>query len=421
MTRNAGLVGLARAVVGTARDQQLPFLAAAIAYYAFVSLVPLILLALALATLVGGAAFATRVVGFLDGLLTPEASTLLEGALTSTSGRGGATVLGLVVLLWSSLRLFRGLDIAFSRVYGAVESVSLVEQVTEALVVLAAIAVAVGAAVLVGAALPLARVPFLPVVAPLLLVAALSVVFLPLYYVFPDRPVTVRQALPGAVAAALGWALLSTVFGFYADRAGAFQLYGVIGGVLLLLAWFYLGGLVVLLGGAVNAALAGHDRQLQQGGPRDATRPMSDADDGDAGGEAAAREDGDEGVATVEPETVDYEDFAQLRRDLERVEAEFEDRTVGREELEADLRQYVRQQARRGHARGWGPYLVLLYGTAMTLGAFYFLSGAWAVLAMLVVWLSTLGLYTLMVLVGVSSAALGLPGRALALLRKLRP
>jgi hypothetical protein len=286
VTRNAGLVGLARAVVVTARDQQLSFLAAAIAYYAFVSLVPLVVLALAIATLVWG-------------------------GLTSTSGRGGATVLGVVVLLWSSLRLFRGLDIAFSRVYGAVESVSLVEQVTEAL--------------------------------------------------------------------------------------------------------------VVLLGGAINATLAGYDRQLQQGGPRDTTRLMSDADDGDADLGEAATGGGDDGVATVEPETVDYEDFAELRRDLERFEAEIEDRTVHREELERDLRQYVRQQARRGHARGWGPYLVLLYGTAMTLGAFYFLSGGWAILAMLVVWLSTLGLYTLMVLVGVTSAAIGLPGRALGLLRKLRP
>ncbi len=426
MTRNVRLIGLARSVIGTARDQQLSFLAAAIAYYAFVSLVPLILLALAVATLVGGGAFATRVVGVLDGFLTPEASTLLEGALTSTTGRGGATAFGLVVLLWSSLRLFRGLDIAFSRVYGAVGSVSLREQVTDALVVFVAMAVGVAATAAVGAALPLSLVPV--AAAPLLLVVSLSVVFLPLYYVFPDRPVSVREALPGAVAAAVGWTLLGTAFGFYADRATTFQLYGVIGGVLLLLAWFYLGGLVVLLGGAVNASLAGHDRQLQQGGTRDAKRLMSDADDGDAtadaDGPARAGEDGDgdgdEGVATVEPETVDYGDLAELRRDLERFEEEIEDRTVHREELEAELRTYVRQQTRRGHARGWGPYLVLLYGTAMTLGAFYFLGGGWAVLAMVVIWLSTLGLYILMVLVGMTTAAFGLPGRALGLVRKLR-
>jgi Flp pilus assembly protein TadB len=128
----------------------------------------------------------------------------------------------------------------------------------------------------------------------------------------------------------------------------------------------------------------------------------------------------DDGVATVEPETVDYEDLARLRRELERFEEEIEDRTVHREELEADLERYVRRRTRRGHARGWGPYLVLLYGTVMTLGAFYFLSGGWAVLAMVVVWLSTLGLYTLMVIVGVTAAAAGLPGSVLGRIREFR-
>jgi Flp pilus assembly protein TadB len=110
-------------------------------------------------------------------------------------------------------------------------------------------------------------------------------------------------------------------------------------------------------------------------------------------------------------ERVDYEDIAELRRELDRFEEEIDDRTVHRDELESDLKRYVRRRQRRGKARGWGPYLVLLYGTLMTLGAFYFLNGVWAVLAMVVIWLSTLGLYTLMVLVGVTFTVAGLPGR----------
>ena len=47
----------------------------------------------------------------------------------------------------------------------------------------------------------------------------------------------------------------------------------------------------------------------------------------------------------------------------------------------------------------------------MTLGAFFFLSGGWAVLAMVVVWLSTLGLYALMVVVGAATTAAGVPLR----------
>ncbi len=109
-----------------------------------------------------------------------------------------------------------------------------------------------------------------------------------------------------------------------------------------------------------------------------------------------------------------------LRADVEELRTALEEKTKNRADLESDLRRYVRWRQRRGHARGWGPYLVLLYGTVMTLGAFVYLDGGWAILAMLVVWLSTLGLYTLMVLVGWAGAALSLPGRMLDRLRSIR-
>jgi len=47
----------------------------------------------------------------------------------------------------------------------------------------------------------------------------------------------------------------------------------------------------------------------------------------------------------------------------------------------------------------------------MSIAAFYFLAGGWSILAMFVVWTSTLGLYVLMVLFGFGISLLGLPGR----------
>jgi hypothetical protein len=123
-------------------------------------------------------------------------------------------------------------------------------------------------------------------------------------------------------------------------------------------------------------------------------------------------------------EAVDTRDVGSevddLRADVAELRSDLDEKTKNRADLESDLRRYVRWRQRRGHARGWGPYLVLLYGTVMTLGAFVYLDGGWAILAMLVVWLSTLGLYTLMLLVGWAGAALGLPGRLLERLRSLR-
>lgn len=105
------------------------------------------------------------------------------------------------------------------------------------------------------------------------------------------------------------------------------------------------------------------------------------------------------------------EEVERLRADVETFRRDVEERTVHRSAVRAELRRYVRRRLRRGHARGWGPYLVLLYGSAMTVGAFVYLDGGWAILAMLVIWLSTLGLYVVMVIVGAGIGLLSLPGR----------
>jgi len=113
-------------------------------------------------------------------------------------------------------------------------------------------------------------------------------------------------------------------------------------------------------------------------------------------------------------------DVTELARRVESLEAELGEKTVRRADLEDDLQGYVRKRVRRNHARGWGPYLVLLYGTLMTLGAFYWLGGGWSILAMIVVWLSTLGLYVLMVLFGIGFSAAGTPLKAVDWVRERR-
>lgn len=119
-------------------------------------------------------------------------------------------------------------------------------------------------------------------------------------------------------------------------------------------------------------------------------------------------------------EELTEEELNALREEFESFRDDIEDRTLHRDDVEGDLKKYIRRKTRRGHARGWGPYIVLLYGTVMTLGAFYYLQGAWAVLAMLVIWLSTLGLYVVMSVVGVTVRVTNLPGRLLDRVRDWR-
>jgi YihY family inner membrane protein len=399
-------VAVARRVVGEARARDVSTTAASVAYYALVSLVPTLALATVLASLVGGPALEGAVLALSERYLLPSGRELVFSALRNTAGRGGATLVSLLVLTWSALKLFRGLDGAFARVYGT-DPDGFIEQVRDALVV----AVAVGGGVfvtIVAAGLVAALVSQLPLVglfAPLALLLVLVGALFPLYYLLPDARITPREALPGTVLAATGWSILGAAFGVYAvvASAGSLALYGVLGGVILLATWLYLAASLLLVGAVTNAVLAGRtrapkpaDRQLQQPGDRPTETTMDD--------------DG------REPEGApDIEDLADrldaVRDDLDEFEDDVRERTVDRPTLESELKRYVRRQTRRGHARGWGPYLVLLYGTAMTIAAFVLLSDALAVVAMVVIFLSTLGLYVLFVLTGLSLNLLGSPRR----------
>ena len=430
MIDRGALIDFARDVAEVAQTQQLTLLAAGVAFYAFLSLVPIALLAFGIAVSLGGEAFADQLSDAVSDFLTPSAQQLLAEALVDETGRRSATVVGALGIVWGSSRVLRGLEGAFSQVYGTTAEKTVLDTFWNAAVVAGAVTAGLALVTAVEVGIAMAPVPGIGVIVPALVLPALVAAFLPMYVVFPGPEVGIREALPGTLLAAVGWLVLSRSFAVYATVAAGSAVYGALGGVLLVLVWLYVGAIVVVFGAVVNAVLAGReqDRQLQSPGSRQfGQRAMSDDDTagdgetpagvGDAASRSAAdREPTDRRRSDRTRDRAD--DPAALREEIERLRDELaaledgvEGRTVRRDALESDLKRYVRRRVRRGKAHGWGPYLVLLYGTAMTIGAFYFLSGGWAVLAMLVVWTSTLGIYLLMVLFGTVISMLGLPGR----------
>ena len=205
-------VDVGRATISLARSEQITFLAAAIAYYAFASVVPLVVLSAVLASVVGGEALATDLVEFLGATLTPASQDVLLETLTTTTGRGSATLVGVVALAWSSLKVFRALDTAFSLVYGGEEPPGFLKAVVDGVVAFGAVALAIGASVGVVATLTFVEAPFLAELGFVLEVFVLAAAFYPLYYLFPGVDVAYREAVPGAVLAALGWTTLSGLF-----------------------------------------------------------------------------------------------------------------------------------------------------------------------------------------------------------------
>ncbi|MDP4108568.1 MAG: YihY/virulence factor BrkB family protein [Bacillota bacterium] len=74
-----------------------------------------------------------------------------------------------------------------------------------------------------------------------------------IYCVFPNKKVTFRSAVPGALFAMLSWVLISSGFSFYVQNMGRYSaLYGSIGAVMVLMLWLYLTGVVLVMGAELN-------------------------------------------------------------------------------------------------------------------------------------------------------------------------
>ena len=76
------------------------------------------------------------------------------------------------------------------------------------------------------------------------------------YYFAPDVEQDFVWLTPGAVFATSLWLLASLGFKYYVANWGTYtETYGLIGAVMILLLWFYISGLVILLGAEMNAEI----------------------------------------------------------------------------------------------------------------------------------------------------------------------
>lgn len=245
-----------RSAYELAREKQIPAIAAGLAYYEFNSLIPFALLLLVALSAAGELQTVLSELQALTG--SSGANAVLQQIGRASAARFRAAAIAALILLWSALRLLRTVDGVFVEMYGEGEH-SPFETAYELVLAFVTFVLAVSLFAVLGAVLsPLAGGVALMLVAPVGLFLALLVAFFPMYYVFPEVEMTVREALPGAALAAAGWALSGVFFGFYSRVSQSVQLYGVAGGLLLLLTWLYVGGFLILIGVVLNASLAGH-------------------------------------------------------------------------------------------------------------------------------------------------------------------
>jgi membrane protein len=239
-------------------QKNVTFMAAGIAYQAFISLAPL-LVVLLLATSTVGGGLEDRIVEIAHNWMPGPIADVVAQVFEEDEGASSASFVGLVVLVWGTLKIFRGLDTAFSEIYETTSDNSLLDQVIDGLLVGVAILVAVLATVGVTAVFAWLEgiVPYIGTVTPLVLVTGLVVAFFPMYHRFPDVDHTWRSVLPGVVFAAVGWAVFQSIFQVYLTFSGG-DSGSFFGGVVVVITWLYFSGLVLLIGAVINAVVGGH-------------------------------------------------------------------------------------------------------------------------------------------------------------------
>lgn len=253
-----------RALLTEAKADRVTFLAASIAYHAFISLLPLLFLLLLILTTIGLDPIEQNLLTLVEGVLTPGAAAVLLSELRTTGRSAGLSVLGIIILLWGTLRIFRGLDTAFSDIYETGRANSFLDQLRDGVIVLGCVAAAiiVSAAIdtVIGSAIGgttgwwLRRALF---------VCGLSAVLLPIYYVFPDEQnLRVREVLPGVAFVAIGLTLFESLFGLYIRFSSQSPESSTLGAILVFLTWLYFSSLVVLLGVVINAVLSGRSNDV---------------------------------------------------------------------------------------------------------------------------------------------------------------
>lgn len=237
-------------------------LAAMVAYFALLSFVPLVFLALALLGLSHRADASDFFVKELSRAFPGSSLTSILSLVHKV--QDNATTLGIiggVGLLWSSLSLFSALESAFNIVYARPNRRFLQGKGLAAAVMIGSL-VTLFASLVVGALGVEALKQYAPsfvsgggVAYAVSIAVSLAGIFLFLfavYLVLPNAPVTAREALPGAVAAAIVLEASFQVLPVFVRYADVNVTLRALGGPAILLLWLYVMANVIVFGAELN-------------------------------------------------------------------------------------------------------------------------------------------------------------------------
>jgi membrane protein len=237
-------------------------LAAMVAYYALLSLLPLLAIALALIGEFGRPDEGSTLIHELSRIFPgTSVDTLVELVKRL---RNNATELGIIggaSLIWTSLGFLSACESALNIIYGVpnrpfVRQKLLVFALVGsglALLLVTLVAATTAQTFLDQHASGLLQQPIWQITSALVISTAITLGFtFTVYRLLPNTQVTSREVLPGALLATVLLQLSFAVLPIYLNVAQTLPALKAFGGIVLLLTWLYLMGNIVMLGAELN-------------------------------------------------------------------------------------------------------------------------------------------------------------------------
>lgn len=271
-------------------DDQMTHHAAALTYYALMSLFPTLLLGLSLLGLLGEyPATYNAIVGYLREVAPPSALVPLDASLRGALQHKGTAVTALVisvsVALYGTTGVLEAARRALNVVFETTGSRSFLQRKSLDIVfavVLFALVLTTLVLVFVGGRFAEDLAGFVglgPTAADIwnivrwpAAVAVAMLIFALIYYVTPDvKQRSFRWLTPGAAVGVLVWLGASYGFSTYISRiADVGAIYGTFAGAIILVGWLWLSNVALLLGAELNAEIE-REKQFGEGAPKGET------------------------------------------------------------------------------------------------------------------------------------------------------
>ena len=262
---------LARLVMRENARCHLAARSAQFAYYCLLGLVPLLILVLAIVSHLPLEGMTQSIDRMLDRGLPREAAALIEAQMLDIQRHSTPQLLivSTILLAFAGTRMFMtmsdGLNAAFGvpgryRRWRARGIALLLTAAAVVLFLLCLVLLVVGPMLTAWMSamlhLPEPNGVFFAAIRWAVVIAALLISTSAMYCWIPALKLPWHWISPGSVFAVAGWVLIGQGFRFYVAHVGQYnQTYGALGGVIVLLVWFYLTGSVLLTGGVVNSLI----------------------------------------------------------------------------------------------------------------------------------------------------------------------